>query len=291
MRVYQFSAVLWLAVGGTLACAGPLAAADPPIVMPDYAVPVLTPASAPSIAAAAQDPFTRVYLLNGADPFGWSKLSGTADRLRASGYPDTRYGGWFRGRQFEREIRRSHAESPGTPVAIIGFSAGTYQAKAMAGRLTRDGIPVAMLGYIGADYLTNGGSSQPAGVGRVVNVRGDGFLLTGRNLFFNGTDLNGADNLRLPGVRHFDLPRQEETLSALIGGLDAATGRQTVTLSPAAPATTVATPSPTAAQPPVSAPMTLSPAAAASQGSVVPTVDAPAGPRAPRFTRITDRLR
>jgi hypothetical protein len=98
-----------------------------------------------------------------------------------------------------------------------------YRARAIANRLTRDGIPVAMVGYIGGDYLRNTPSNMPGGT-RVVNVTGDGYLLTGRNLFFNGTELSGADNVRMPGVRHFSLPKQEQTLSALVSGINSATG-------------------------------------------------------------------
>ena len=98
-----------------------------------------------------------------------------------------------------------------------------YRARALANRLTRDGIPIAMVGYIGGDYLRNTSSNVPAGM-RVVNVTGDGYLLTGRNLFFNGTELTGADNVRMPGVRHFSLPKQEQTLNALVNGINAATG-------------------------------------------------------------------
>ena len=53
---------------------------------------------------------------------------------------------------------------------------------------------------------------------------GDGYLLTGKNLFFNGTNLAGADNVRMPGVRHFSLPKQEQTLTALVNGINSVSG-------------------------------------------------------------------
>jgi hypothetical protein len=56
----------------------------------------------------------------------------------------------------------------------------------------------------------------------VVNVTGIGFYPTGRNLFFNGSDLSGADNVRLPNARHMTLPRQEETYQALVNGMQSA---------------------------------------------------------------------
>jgi hypothetical protein len=157
-----------------------------------------------------------VYVIDGVDPFGWAGMRAVADRIRSSGY-ETRFGGWYQARQFEREIRSLHAQQPGTQFAIIGYSFGVYQAKAVANRLTRDGIPVAMVGYVGGDYLRNSSSDVPAGP-QVVNVRGNGYLLTGRNLFFNGTDLTGAQNVRL-SANHFVLPKQQETLDALLAGL------------------------------------------------------------------------
>jgi hypothetical protein len=174
---------------------------------------------------------TRVYVINGVDPFGWGGLSQLTDRIRASGFPDTRYGAWYQVLQFDREIRAAYRQDPGAQFVIIGYSFGVYRAKALASRLSRDGIPVAMVGYIGGDYLRNSSASQMAGGPRVVNVMGDGYLLTGRNLFFNGTDLSGADNVRMPGVRHFGLPKQEQTLNALVTGMNAATGRAWVSPS------------------------------------------------------------
>jgi hypothetical protein len=179
------------------------------------AVPAPLAEAVPLVAG----PVPRVYVINGVDPFGWAGLRSMADRLRASGYPDTRFGGWYQSWRFEREIRQSGGQEP---VVIIGYSFGVYRARAMANRLTRDGIPVAMVGYVGGDYLRNTPSSMP-GVGRVVNVRGDGFLLTGRNLFFNGTDLSGAENMRLSGVRHFELPKRQETFDALVAGINSST--------------------------------------------------------------------
>jgi hypothetical protein len=188
----------------------------------------------------------RVYLIDGLDPFRVAGLPQMAERIRASGFAETRYGRWYQTRSIESEIRAAHSQNPEVPVVVIGYSLGAYRARGVANRLTRDGVPVAMLGYVGGDYLTDRASSRPAAVGRVVNVRGDGFLLTGRNLFFNGTDLTGADNLRV-SARHYSLPGREETVGALVRGIEASAARSpaavTVASSPAplpAPATVVA---------------------------------------------------
>jgi hypothetical protein len=155
-----------------------------------------------------------------------------SDRIRDSGYPDTHYGGWYQVLQFDRQIRQAYRQDPNMQVVLIGYSLGVYRAKALANRLIRDGIPVAMVGYIGGDYLRNTPSSLPNGT-RVVNVTGDGYLLTGRNLFFNGTELSGADNVRMPGIRHFGLPKQEQTYNALLNGINSSAGGGASWTSPA----------------------------------------------------------
>jgi|GEM_PF-2783389 len=246
-------------------------AAPPEGTEPQLSVPTPMPGSSripkAPVAAGAIAPGTipasavRVYVLNGTDAFGFAGLRPMADRLRASGYPDTRFGGWYQSRQFEREIRRLNSQQPGTPVAIIGYSFGAYRAKAMANRLTRDGVPVVMVGYIGGDYLRNTPSTAPGGV-RVVNVTGNGFLPTGRNLFFNGTDISGATNMRLSGVRHFDLPKRAETLDALLAGI-----------APASP----------------SAGMPEPPAVSSSAAYLPPATSMQTGTRSFRLVRRTDR--
>ncbi|MDB5312160.1 MAG: hypothetical protein JWO38_6362 [Gemmataceae bacterium] len=164
-----------------------------------------------------------VYLVNGADPLRIAGLGQLADQLRQGGYPHTRVVSWFEARAFEREIRGIHQTDPAARFVLIGYSAGTYAVKGTAERLLRNGVPVAMVGYVGGDYLRSTAASRLPGVARVVNVTGDGYLLTGRNLFFNGTDVTGARNVRLAGTRHYDLPNHPDTFATLYGELTAAT--------------------------------------------------------------------
>ena len=71
---------------------------------------------------------TRVYVINGVDPFGWGGLAQMTERIRESGYPDTRFGGWFEILKFDREIRAAHRQDPGAQFVIIGYSFGVYRA-------------------------------------------------------------------------------------------------------------------------------------------------------------------
>jgi pimeloyl-ACP methyl ester carboxylesterase len=171
--------------------------------------------SAGRVAADPPPNRTRVYVVNGLDPFGWAGAERLADRIRASGYPDTHFISGFRARRIEREVRAAYAADPSTPVILIGYSMGSYSARRVAGRLGQDGIPVAMVGYVGGDFMPGSSAAWPTNVGQVVNVTGNGYLLTGRNLIANGADIPGAANLRLP-VRHFDLPGRPETVELLL---------------------------------------------------------------------------
>jgi hypothetical protein len=166
----------------------------------------------------------RVYILDGVNPLRMAGTDRLAEQLRQSGFR-TRIGGWYSSASFEREIRSTHAADPGAQFAIIGYSAGAYTARTLAHRLVTGGVPVAVLGYVGGDYLRDTADTRVQGVGQVVNVTGNGYLLTGRNLMFNGTDVSGATNVRLNGTAHYGLPTNPRTFSTLYEALKAAEGR------------------------------------------------------------------
>ena len=235
MRTRTLLPLLWLtALLPAVGCAVRSAGVAPGSSTTSHYLPAtLTPASPPAVApaaavearpaaVAAARPLT-VYVIDGADVSGFANTRGLAARLRSAGYPDTRYAGWLRAGKVEREIRAAHAADPSARFAVIGFSAGAYAARNVANRLTRDGVPVALVGYVGGDYFSDTTATRAAGAGRGVNVTGNGHPLTGGNLLFNGTEVAGARNLRL-GVGHFGLPRHPETFSTLEAELAAAAG-------------------------------------------------------------------
>jgi hypothetical protein len=160
-----------------------------------------------------------VYILDGMNPLGRGGVNELAAYLRQAGFPRTRVGGWYSGAAFEREIRATFAFDPTARFAVIGYSAGSYAARSLANRLVRDGVPVAVVGYIGGDYLRDTPRTRVPGAARVVNVTGDGLPLTGRNLLFNGTEVTGAANLRLAGTGHFGLATDPRTFAALSAAL------------------------------------------------------------------------
>ena len=159
------------------AASGYVPAAEPP-----------TPVAAVTPIPPALAEHTYVYILDGVNPLGLAGVKRLADRLQRAGFVRTRAGGWYSGDGFEREIRATHAADPSARFAVIGYSAGSYTARALANRLVQSGVPVAVIGYIGGDYLRDTSETRVPGAGRVVNITGDGYLLTGRNLMFNGTE-------------------------------------------------------------------------------------------------------
>jgi hypothetical protein len=208
-----------LLAAGLLTAVGIAAADEPPPLAPPAPPETTTP------LPASPNGGLRVYILDGVNPLGLARLNRLADQLRGAGFRQTRVGGWYSGPTFEREIRATHTSDPSARFAVIGYSAGSYSARSLANRLVRGGVPVAVLGYVGADYLRDTPETRVPGVGQVVNVTGDGYLLTGRNLMFNGTDVTGATNLHLDGTSHYGLPTNPRTFSALYSALTAAEGR------------------------------------------------------------------
>ena len=119
-------------------------------------VEAIGPVAATTPSAVAMPTSTRVYVINGVDPFGWGGLAAddrAHPRERLPGHQVRR-----RGSRCSSSTARSApptARIPSRQFVIIGYSFGVYRAKALANRLSRDGIPIAMVGYIGGDYLRN----------------------------------------------------------------------------------------------------------------------------------------
>jgi hypothetical protein len=156
-----------------------------------------------------------IFLINGLDPLYLANLNGLCAYLQALGFAQAEVGQMTASGTFLEKIRRIHASDPRARVVLLGFSAGAYRAQGVVQALKRENISIDVLVYVGADMIREGGRSQPENVHRVVNITGHGFLLSGYDLFFNGTTLAGARNVRLP-ARHFALPSRPETLQIVV---------------------------------------------------------------------------
>jgi hypothetical protein len=156
-----------------------------------------------------------VFFVNGMDPLGAANLRGLAGYVQSQGFPHAWYGQMFQGGVLARRVREVRRQDPQAHFALVGFSAGTYVVRDAAQDLAQEGVRVDLLCYLGGDYLSNSASSRPANVGKVVNVTAHGFLLSGGDLLFNGTDIDGAVNVRVP-CRHMLLPSRRETIDVLL---------------------------------------------------------------------------
>ncbi len=159
---------------------------------------------------------TVILVVNGGDPLHLADADAFARQFRTEGYPHAQVAEWHQEHAIEQAVREVHRDEPGARIVLIGYSLGAYCVRDIANRLNRDGIPIVMVGYIGADYLADTTDSRLEGVARVVNVTGDGHVLTGKNLFFNGTEVTGARNVRLAGTRHFDLLNHPEAFGVML---------------------------------------------------------------------------
>ncbi len=186
-------------------------------VVRDAEEPVLP--LAPRVAHRPQDD-TVILVVNGGDPLHLAHADAFARQFRADGYPYAEVAEWHQENAIEQAVREVHRDNPDVRIVLIGYSLGAYCVRDITNRLNRDGIPVLMVGYIGADYLVDSGDARLEGISRVVNVTGDGHFLTGKNLFFNGTDVSGARNVRLAGTRHFDLLNHPQTFGVMFEELE-----------------------------------------------------------------------
>jgi len=161
-----------------------------------------------------------VFFVNGVDVLGTANLRGLCGYVQAQGYSHAYYSQMTQGHRIVRRVRQAHEEDPLARIVLVGFSAGTYVVRDVAHALSEDGIPIALLVYIGGDFLQNDPGCRPGNAARIVNITGHGFLLSGGDLF-RGTELDGAVNLRL-ACRHMLLPSRWETIDLLMRELTAA---------------------------------------------------------------------
>jgi len=170
--------------------------------------------------AAPSDGKEHVYtfIVNGLDPLQLANLNGMTGYLRRLGFPQTHYEPLLSYRATKRHIREIRQSDPDAKIVLVGYSAGALMVRRLANDLQRENIAVDRLVYLGGDFIPNTQGSRPSNVATVVNIRGHGSIFSGRDLFFNGADLDHASNLRLDS-RHFLLPSREQTMDTLASEL------------------------------------------------------------------------
>ncbi|HVS34678.1 MAG TPA: hypothetical protein VMS17_03790 [Gemmataceae bacterium] len=158
------------------------------------------PAPGPmTVTAASQRDHVYVYLLNGLDPLFFCQFNKMPDYVRSLGYEHVSMGQMIAKDRFLDDIRHVRASDPSARIVLLGFSTGANTVCAMSHTLQDEGCPVDLLIYLGGCYIYNNDSSRPENVKRIVNIRDSGLVTVSGGLL-RGEDLDGAENVKIPGV-------------------------------------------------------------------------------------------
>jgi hypothetical protein len=149
-----------------------------------------------------------IFLINGMDPLYLGNLVGVRDYLQQLGFSKTYYGELFHWWWFKNQLRSVSRNDPQARIVVIGFSLGGSMADSLARSLEREGLWIDMLVYVDAKSFTHNFHHLPRNVGRVVNV-------TSLSELWDGSSLDGAQNVHEGNVWHFGSPTHPKTLEAL----------------------------------------------------------------------------
>jgi Uncharacterized alpha/beta hydrolase domain (DUF2235) len=220
--------------------------------------PIQEPENVPPCDAKAEacKQHVHIFAINGLNPMCSGNFNGLCGYFKKQGYEHTYFGQLYTCQDFPARIKETRAADPEARIVLIGFSMGAYTVRSMANELAQDGTPIDLLVYMVGDHLTNKPESRPANVRRILNIRAQGLVLMGGDLFFNGADLDGARNVKID-VRHILVPSRKETLIAMNEELHELIAPSSNTVSakqpiPEGKQTTTSNGKPTVVRPPVS---------------------------------------
>jgi len=186
-----------------------------------YVNPIQIPADASLRCAALPDwckDRTHVFVINGFDPCYLGNLNGLCRHVRHLGFQHVYLDPMWHSDQVADRIASAKHRDPEARIVLVGFSAGSLDARDACNALYEKGVVVDLLVYIGGDRIFDVPKSCPDNAVQILNITGHGYLPTGGNLFFNGTELTGATNVRLPDW-HIQLPSRFTTMEMLLNGL------------------------------------------------------------------------
>jgi hypothetical protein len=187
----------------------------------DSSVPARTVAARSSCQAVPQADRDRVHVffINGLDPLGSGNFRGVFEQVRQLGFQHVHYGQMYNQPSMKREVIRIHQHDPQAKFVVIGYSFGANLAASLARAVQTDGVAIDLLVYLAGDTMSNSPKNRPENARRIINITAHGcvFLLGG--VVWQGEDLDGANNLRLTGAGHGDVPTHERTIQLLVEGL------------------------------------------------------------------------
>ncbi len=158
---------------------------------------------------------THLFVVNGLDPLYWSNLNGTVEYLRSIGFKNAHCVQLYEAGSFRGDIAEVRKKDPGGRIVLLGYSSGANGARALANQLAGDHVELDLLVYLGGDTIFNTPDSKPGNAKRILNIMGNGLVLTGYNLFFKGEEIDGASNHRV-NCRHIVLPARRQTVELLV---------------------------------------------------------------------------
>jgi hypothetical protein len=151
-----------------------------------------------------------IFGVNGLVPMCTGNFNGLCRFFRDHGFANTYFDQLYTCHRIPDRIRAIRRHDPNARIVLIGFSLGCNSVRSIANELSEQGVQVDLMIYLVGDLIRNTPYSQPAGTDRIVNVRSRGLILLGGDLFFNGADLDFADNY-LMSRRHILVPSRTET--------------------------------------------------------------------------------
>jgi hypothetical protein len=169
-----------------------------------------------------------VFLVNGLDPGNCANLNGLRDYIQSLGFTKTYYGQLYHAWYFDDELHRLHHEDPEARFVLIGFSFGANVVCAMANSAKEENIPIDLLVYAGGNTLENTEYCHPSNAMHITNILASGCI-------WNGTELDGAEELRVPDVHHFGSPCHAATVEMLLRELPVVAARVPVIVKAPAP--------------------------------------------------------
>ncbi len=200
----------WLLVIGLAAVTGLSGCCTPHVIDPPRCDLVL---ACRGIPKDARD-HVHIFIVHGADPLDWANIEGVRTYLAELGFCQTHLAQFWHLTQAIDDVKQVHREDPDAHFVLIGFSLGANMVSTITRCVKDDGIAIDLLVYCGGNSLMNKPRDQPDNAKHIVNILATGW-------FFNGAQMDRAENVTEPDVFHFGSPSHPRTMAMLLHHLTA----------------------------------------------------------------------
>jgi hypothetical protein len=170
-------------------------------------------ASCRSIPQEARE-HVHIFFMHGVDFCDWANLGGVRQYLADLGFLQSHVGQWYHLTHAIEDMKQVHREDPQAKFVLVGFSLGANMVSTITRCVKEAGIEVEVLVYCGGNSLMNKSRDQPDNARHIVNILATGW-------FFNGSQMDRAENIDVPDVFHYGSPSHPRTVSLLVHHLTA----------------------------------------------------------------------